>query len=71
MPIYEYHCQKCNQTFEKLILSSSEEIVCPKCHDRKVEKLMSGFSFKSGENFSSSGGSSCSGCSSTNCSSCN
>jgi len=71
MPIYEYHCNKCNEDFEKIIFSKSEEIACPKCNNKKVERLMSGFSHKSGDSFSSSIGPSCSGCSSTNCSSCN
>ncbi|MBW1709524.1 MAG: zinc ribbon domain-containing protein [Deltaproteobacteria bacterium] len=70
MPIYEYHCDKCNEDFEKLVFSTSEEIACPKCDNKKVEKLMSGFSHKSGENFNSSLGSSCTGCSSTDCGSC-
>ncbi len=71
MPIYEYHCRKCNEDFETIVFSASEEIACPKCSSKNVKKLMSGFSHKSSEGFSSSLGSACSGCSSTNCSSCN
>ena len=70
MPIYEYHCEKCDCEFETLVISSSEKIVCPKCESPKVKKLMSAASFKSGGNYSSSAGSSCSGCTSTNCSTC-
>ena len=71
MPIYEYHCNKCDKNFEELVLSQSEKICCPNCKSSKVERLLSGFSFKCSGNFSGTGGSSCSGCSSTNCSSCN
>lgn len=71
MPIYEYHCLKCDIDFEEIVFSSTEEITCPKCDETKLEKLMSGFSFKNGSNFSSSAGPSCGGCSSSNCGSCN
>ncbi len=70
MPIYEYHCEKCRHDFEELVISSSEEITCPKCKSGQVRKQMSASSFKSSGAFSPSGGSSCSGCTSGNCSSC-
>ncbi len=40
MPIYEYHCAKCDVTFEKLILKPIS-IVCPECGSKKVEGLIS------------------------------
>lgn len=70
MPIYEYACSKCKNNFEEIVFSSTEDINCPKCKSKKVEKLMSGFSYKSGGSFSSSEGPSCSGCASSNCNSC-
>ncbi|MDY6852975.1 MAG: zinc ribbon domain-containing protein [Thermodesulfobacteriota bacterium] len=70
MPIYEYHCDKCEHDFEEIVFSSSAEVACPKCRNTKVKKQMSVSSFKSGGEFSSSTGPSCSGCSSTNCSTC-
>jgi len=70
MPIYEYHCNRCEHDFEKLVFSTSEEICCPKCEGKKVRRLMSGFSHKSGGSFSSSAGPSCSGCTSSSCSTC-
>lgn len=71
MPIYEYHCNGCECDFEKIVFSSTEEIECPECHDKKVTKLMSGFCVKSGDSFTGpTGGSSCSGCTSSSCDSC-
>jgi len=40
MPTYEYKCQKCGHKFEKLVFGK-EEIKCPKCQSRMVEKLIS------------------------------
>jgi len=64
MPIYEYHCEKCDQNFECLIIGS----------DKKVTKLMSACGFVSkgggGETVSASAGSSCSGCSAGSCAGC-
>lgn len=42
MPIYEYVCKKCAHCFESLVFSTSEPSPeCPKCHAKKVQKLMS------------------------------
>lgn len=45
MPIYEYQCLECGEKFEKLVrsMNSPQEIECPKCGGRKVEKLLSAF----------------------------
>ncbi|SPF48621.1 putative regulatory protein, FmdB family [Syntrophobacter sp. SbD1] len=43
MPLYEYRCTKCGDTFEQLILGESEPMSCPKCQG-EVEKLISSFS---------------------------
>ncbi|MGD0397393.1 MAG: zinc ribbon domain-containing protein [Syntrophobacteraceae bacterium] len=43
MPLYEYRCTDCGNTFEKLVLGAGEPITCPKCQGG-VEKLMSSFS---------------------------
>ena len=40
MPIYEYHCEKCDQDFEYLVFGS-EKPNCPSCKGKKVSKLMS------------------------------
>ncbi|RPJ80030.1 MAG: zinc ribbon domain-containing protein [Deltaproteobacteria bacterium] len=42
MPIFEFVCKKCNHRFEELFLGSeNRKSVCPNCHSRSVEKLMS------------------------------
>jgi len=48
MPIYEYRCQKCKKVFEKIqrVAEGGSRLVCPHCGNKKVEKLVSGFSSK-------------------------
>ena len=31
MPIYEYVCDDCKNPYEKIVLSKSTQIACPKC----------------------------------------
>jgi putative FmdB family regulatory protein len=40
MPIYEYVCRKCRHEFE-VLLRGDEQPECPKCGDRKLDKLLS------------------------------
>ncbi len=47
MPIYEYRCDECGTTFDKLIRSSSA-ITCPQCGSASLEKLLSAPTFLSG-----------------------
>lgn len=44
MPIYEYRCRHCENSFEELVLSSNEAIACPSCASPKVERQLSVFS---------------------------
>ncbi len=62
MPIYRYKCKDCSEEFEVLhkSISATEEVVCPKCSSKNVEKLLSAFSV-------SGGGSSGSSCSTGSC----
>lgn len=76
MPMYEYRCGRCQKDFEELVYGD-EEIFCPKCGSKKVRKLMSRCSHRTGgrsggqaESGASSGGSGCAGCSGGNCGSC-
>jgi putative FmdB family regulatory protein len=79
MPIYEYHCKKCDKIFETLIMGD-EKPECPECKTTEVSRLMSACGFVSkgsasggGEAptlSSSAGSSACSTCSAGNCSSC-
>lgn len=44
MPIYEYHCNDCGISYEKIVLSqrsASESQSCPNCGSTKVAKLIS------------------------------
>ena len=71
MPIYEFSCQQCGETFEELVLGGQTNgIKCPKCGSEAVKKLMSACAFKSGGKFVSASGSACSGCSGGTCSTC-
>jgi len=69
MPIFEYHCMKCDKDFEVLVFGD-QKVSCPTCNGTKIKKFLSTFSHKSEEGFSSSEGSSCGSCSATSCSSC-
>lgn len=40
MPLYEYECQKCEHTFEKLV-SNSDTVACPKCQSDRLLRLLS------------------------------
>lgn len=40
MPLYEYSCQHCQQSFE-LLVRQSETPACPTCAGTKLEKLFS------------------------------
>lgn len=41
MPIYEYHCQPCDHTFETLIRSQSDVPHCPRCGSIELTKQFS------------------------------
>jgi len=48
MPIYEYRCEECNESFDKFVRSISAEIEvrCPKCDSEQVRKSFSLFASK-------------------------
>jgi putative FmdB family regulatory protein len=74
MPIFEYHCDKCNHNFESIVFGK-EKPVCPSCKSKKARKLMSTCGFVSkgsgGETVrASSSSSSCGGCSAASCAGC-
>jgi putative FmdB family regulatory protein len=70
MPIYEYNCEVCKHTFEELILNKKDEenLCCPKCGSKDIDKLMSMFGVAGTEKKVSAG--SCSTCSTKTCSTC-
>lgn len=41
MPIYEYHCEPCDQTFETLVRTSSDAPRCPHCGSHDVARQLS------------------------------
>ena len=41
MPMYEYACKDCEHTFETLVLGSDDDVECPECHGKKLEKQWS------------------------------
>ena len=54
MPIFEYKCQDCGTQFEKIVTSSSSNVVCRKCESPKVEKLLSIFAVATGSHSAAS-----------------
>ncbi|KPJ53029.1 hypothetical protein AMJ39_06045 [candidate division TA06 bacterium DG_24] len=72
MPIYEYRCRRCGGRVEALVYSSEEEeeLVCPHCSSRELERTLSIFSLSGGSSSTSHSASSCSTCSATSCESC-
>jgi putative FmdB family regulatory protein len=40
MPLYEYHCPKCQADFE-LLIRGGEAAECPTCQSQEVHKLLS------------------------------
>jgi putative FmdB family regulatory protein len=43
MPIFEFRCLECGHVFEKLFMSSDEEVnlECPECHAESLERVVS------------------------------
>lgn len=41
MPLYEYHCKKCDSLVEVLVRTSEEIPECPDCGSKKLEKQLS------------------------------
>ena len=51
MPLFEYECLLCKVNFTEIVLPWEKDkvIECPKCHGRKVKKLVSRFSYHHSE----------------------
>ncbi len=41
MPLYEYRCRDCGALVEKLVLGGDEEVDCPGCGGKNMEKMLS------------------------------
>ena len=83
MPIFEYDCNNCGVTFEKLVRNSTrtgtatatvaaEKVACPRCNSRKIKRRMSTFAHAvaGGSSTPKSSGASCSGNCSGGCKGC-
>lgn len=86
MPIYEFECNECHKTFEKLCSMKEDlsQIACEFCNKKNVRKKMSSFatggqrntldlgghSHEHSHSHSHSDGCSCGSCSSHDCSCC-
>ncbi len=48
MPIYEFDCHSCGESFDKLVRSANRvpEVTCPSCNSHDVKKKLSLFSSK-------------------------
>lgn len=57
MPIFEYHCQECNATFERLVLRPQAGTVvdCPQCSSVQTTKLFSTFCTQGGTTAAAAG----------------
>ena len=55
MPIYEYKCKKCGETFETLV-RDGQKPSCPHCKSKRLEKLISGFGVGSSKSSGCAGG---------------
>ena len=53
MPIYEYHCGDCDNSFETFLRPGERQTECPACHGARIERQMSVFA--SGRNSDTAG----------------
>ncbi|MGC9315492.1 MAG: FmdB family zinc ribbon protein [bacterium] len=72
MPMYEYKCNSCGHSFERLcpISKRDDPGACPKCGSEDVVRGLSRVAKAQGCDNCSSGSCSCGGCSTGNCSTC-
>jgi putative FmdB family regulatory protein len=77
MPLYEYYCEDCQETFEVLrsFSQADEPVVCGKCnssHTRRAISLCCAVSKggDGGESSRSLSGGGCAGCAATSCATC-
>lgn len=64
MPIFEFFCRACKNEFERLVMGTDRDVVCPRCGGSELDRKFSVFGFQSGGKFSSAApGKGCSHCS--------
>lgn len=62
MPLYEFDCLSCGQSFDKLVRSAEaiKEVVCPVCGQPHIQKKLSNFAANvKGGSSSSTGAAAC------------
>lgn len=63
MPLYEFKCETCQETFEELISSNEiERVKCPKCSSPDIKKLLSSGSIRMGVGKAPAPSEKCGGC---------
>lgn len=61
MPLIDYKCEKCGNSFFEIVKNENDKVVCPKCKSEDVKREYKGKYFGKGGNCSGSC-SSCPGC---------
>lgn len=58
MPIFEYQCEVCETTFERLLLrpQAEQRMTCPQCGSQRTEKMFSTFSTTAAAHAAAGGG---------------
>lgn len=59
MPLFNYKCLDCENSFEEFIRNSDEKVSCPKCKSERVQKKLPNRVGPSSASASGSSGSSC------------
>ena len=47
MPIFEYHCPRCDADFEEIVRSAETAVTCASCGHAGVSRKLSVFAFRS------------------------
>jgi len=50
MPIYEYICEDCGSSYERIVLSQAQAVSCPKCASSRRTLQLSVFSAQTKSN---------------------
>ncbi len=72
MPIYEYACQDCQQTFEVIrpMRDADADLNCLHCHSKQVKRQLSLFNAASGGKAITTSSGGCGSCAGGSCSTC-
>jgi putative FmdB family regulatory protein len=77
MPLYEYYCEDCQETFEVLrsFSQADEPVLCDRCNSSRTRRAISLCCAVSkggdgGESSRSLSGGGCAGCAATSCATC-